>query len=161
VKGSVAASDLVENQERNVLIKVAQDQVDGSLVAKSLVIPFQRVKASKDFIKQTVSYANGFLTISITHLEDDRVTSPAHIDLRPQPLEAVKQRDLEPFDIPLGETISYVYQITNRNIPRVSWTLEVDGEKILEDGVDIAAKEKKTTEPPPAAPPSEGLRPGG
>ncbi len=158
--GTVSSADLVENVEKNVNVKVI-DQDNGTLAAKPLAVPFKKIKPSAEFIKQEISYVNGQLKISVTHLPTDPVTSPLRVVLTPEPLNAYRQTDNESFYIPLGVTRTHTYRIFDRNTPKLSWVITVDGQKILEDSIDIAAQEAKPLSPPPAAPPTGGEKPGG
>lgn len=155
VVGVVSSNDLVEG-EKLLKVRIAEDDADGRPLAQPLNVPFRNIKPSRDYIKQTVGWSNGFLTLSITHMPDDPVTAPAHIDVRVEPVGAIQQRDTESFDIPLGETASYIYEVTNRTIPKLKWTVFADGEEIINDGFNINDVDAK---PIPVAPPPNN--PGG
>ena len=83
-------------------------------------------------------------------MPEDPVTQPVHLDVIVTPANAISQRDAQGFDVPLGWTADYQFQII-KPVEALTIKIKADGQVVHEEVLQLeeAAKPKPLAPAPP------------
>lgn len=127
VFGTVSPADLPDDPEKakDLKLRITEEDEAGRRLDRDLVVPFRKIAPSPTEIGTAVAYNDGTLTLEVTHSKDDRVTAPALVHVRMEPMAAVRRIDDSPMIVPMGETVQYRYVVDPGFVP-ARWSLVID-----------------------------------
>jgi hypothetical protein len=129
VIGSVSSIDFTPEQSARVLtVEVRESGGLGRTLCKPRRVEF-RVLDPKQYIAARPYYKGGInpeVGLFVQHLDVDRTTVPTITAVTPEPFTAVRQIDA-PEWISRGSYGTYRYRITDQNIEKLKFSIEVDG----------------------------------
>jgi hypothetical protein len=155
VIGSVSSIDFTPEQPVRVLtVEVRESGGMGRPLCKPRRVEF-RVLDPKQYIAARPYYKGGInpeVGLFVQHLDVDRTTVPTITAVTPEPFTAVRQIDA-PEWISRGAYGTYRYRITDPNIEKLKFSIEVDGvpEAIVKE-YTIQEIKKEPVSPPEADP---------